>query len=174
MEVESKLKLAASELPALEVTVRGQGRELVELGNRIATKDKEIESLNAKVTELEGDLQSGRDAMKAKEEALAGLESAKQELQTSLEQSQASWEAKSTEIEAQLGKIQEQAQQKDDKIEALKATIAGVQQVQETLERDKQVLHGQLAERQERLQSLAAMLAESADKLRKGADLAQG
>ncbi len=127
-EIESKLKMAASEVPALEITIRGQGRELVELGNRIATKDKEIESLNAKATDLEAELQIGRDEMKAK----------------------------------------------DDKIEALKATVASVQQVQETLERDKQVLQGQLAERQERLQSLATLLAESADKLRKGADLAQG
>ena len=173
-EVESKLKIALSELPALEVTVRGQGRELVELGNRIATKDKELESLNAKVTELETELQTGRDAMKTQEEALASVETAKQEIKTSFEQAQATWETKSTELEAQLNRLQEQAQQKDDKIEALKATVAGVQQVQETLERDKQVLQGQLAERQERLQSLATMLAESADKMRKGADLAQG
>ena len=102
------------------------------------------------------------------------METAKQEIQTSLEQSQVAWEAKSTESEAQLSKLQELAQQKDDKIDALKATVVAVQQVQETLERDKQVLHGQLAERQERLQSLATMLADSADKLRKGADLAQG
>ena len=173
-EVESKLKIAASEVPALEVTVRGQGRELVELGNRIATKDKELESLNAKVTDLETESQAGRDELKTKEESLAILETAKQEIQTSLEQAQAGWETKSAEFEAQLDKLQEQAQQKDDKIEALKATVASVQQVQETLERDKQVLHGQLAERQERLQSLATLLAESADKLRKGADLAQG
>ncbi len=155
-EVESKLKVALSELPALEVTVRGQGRELVDLGNRIATKDKELETLNAKIAELEATVQSGRDDLKAKEEALANME------------------AKSAESEARFGKLQAQAQEKDDKIEALKATVAGVQQTQETLERDKQVLHGQLAERQERLQALAALLAESADKLRKGADLAQG
>ena len=173
-EVESKLKIAVSELPALEVTVRGQGRELVELGNRIAAKDKELESLSAKVTELEAALQTGRDELKAEEAALASLETAKQELKTSLDQAQTTWEAKSAENEVQLGKLQEQAQQKDDKIEALKATVVGVQQAQETLERDKQVLHGQLAERQERLQSLATLLAESADKLRKGADLAQG
>ncbi len=173
-EVESKLKLALSEVPALEVTVRGQGRELVELGNRIAAKDKELESLNSKVAELEAAAQTGRDELIAKEEALASLETVKQELKTSLEQAQAVWEAKSAENEAQLGRLQEQAQQKDDKIEALKATVAGVQQAQETLERDKQVLHGQLAERQERLQALATLLADSADKLRKGADLAQG
>lgn len=155
-EVESKLKIALSELPALEVTVRGQGRELVDLGNRIATKDKEIETLTAKITELEAMVQSGRDDLKAKEAALANLE------------------AKSAESEARFGQLQAQAQEKDDKIEALKATVVGVQQTQETLERDKQVLHGQLAERQERLQALAALLAESADKLRKGADLAQG
>ncbi|MBL0210898.1 MAG: response regulator [Holophagaceae bacterium] len=173
-EAESKLKVALSELPALEVTVRGQGRELVELGNRVAAKDKEIESLNAKVSALDADVQASRDELKAKEAALASLETAKQEIQTGFEQAQAAWGTKSAEIEAQVGKLQEQAQQKDDKIEALKATVASVQQVQETLERDKQVLQGQLAERQERLQSLATMLAEAADKMRKGADLAQG
>ncbi len=174
VEVEAKLKIAASELPALEVTVRGQGRELVELGNRIAAKDKELEALNAKLTEQEASLQVGREELRAKEENLASLETAKLELRTSMDQAQATWEAKSAEHETQLGKLQEQAQQKDDKIEALKATVIGVQQAQETLERDKQVLHGQLAERQERLQALATLLGESADKLRKGADLAQG
>ncbi len=194
-EAESKLKIQVGEVSALEVTVRGQGRELVELGNRLVTKDQEIESHKAKAAELEGSLQTHRDDLKAKEESLASLESAKQELHDTHQQALSEWESKSaaseTQLadlqlalselesksaasESQLADLQKQIQERDDKIEALKATVAAVQQVQETIERDKQVLNGQLAERQERLQSLASLLSEAADKLRKGADLAQG
>ncbi len=173
-DLEAQLKTAGSEVSALEVTVRGQGRELVELGNRLAAKDKEIESHQARAGELEGQLQSHQEELKGKAETLASLETTHQELQASHQKAQDEWEAKAAEAETRLAEIQKLLQERDDKIEALMATVAAVQQVQETLERDKQVLNGQLAERQERLHSLGALLGEAADKLRKGADLAQG
>ena len=57
---------------------------------------------------------------------------------------------------------------------ALDLPIVDRQEQAATLEREKQGLEGQLAERNDRLSSLHGLLGELSERLRKGADLAQG
>ena len=152
-ETESKLKNVAGEVAALEVTVRGQGREMVDLGKRLAAKEKEIETQAAQAAELEASKQSVE----------AEFAKAKNDLETLASQH-----------EAERGELQKLIAARDGEIEKLKTSFTAFQETQESLERDKQVLNGQLAERDERLSSLSMMLSEAADRLRKGADLAKG
>jgi len=156
----------------------------------LAAKASELDSLSAAHAELESKYQASTEALAEVESKLKIAVSELPALEVTVrgqgrelvelgnriatkDKELESLNSRVTELEAELQTGRDELKTKDDKIEALKATVAGVQQVQETLERDKQVLQGQLAERQERLQSLATLLAESADKMRKGADLAQ-
>lgn len=152
-ETESKLKNVAGEVAALEVTVRGQGREMVDLGKRLAAKEKDLETQVTKTSDLEA---------------------AKQDLEAAFSKAQSEWEATVGQHETERNDLQNFLAAKDAEIEKLKSTIAASQETRESLERDKQVLNGQLAERDERLASLSTLLGQAAEQLRKGADLAKG
>ncbi len=173
-EAESNLKMVAGEVAALEVTVRGQGRELVELGKQIVAKDKEIETHQTTAAELTSQVETLREALSGKEEALQSLEATKQELHGHFEQAKGEWDQGAAQHESERVELQRVIADKESELKSHKTSLADLQDAHEGLSRDKQVLNGQLAERQERLQSLSAIMAEALEKLRKGADLAQG
>lgn len=65
---EEKAKSYKSELAGLEATLKGQGRDLVDMGSRLADKEKEVEALKSAAA-AQADLVAAKDADIAKSAA---------------------------------------------------------------------------------------------------------
>jgi chromosome segregation ATPase/CheY-like chemotaxis protein len=157
---EAQVAAAKRELSGLEATMRGQGRELAELQER-------IQQMDARATRAEAQAQDLADKLKVKDENLEkmgneifSISAQRNELQTRLEDAMHTRETERMELMAGL--------------DAKESELHQLQERLQQLERDKQALEGQLAERGDRLAGLHTLLGELSERLRKGADLAQG
>lgn len=154
------------EVTGLEATVRGQGRQLAQMQDALSeaeSKLKVAEEKAAKATE----------ALKAAEETKAALakdiETAMRDakdLRRELDEAKARHDQERMELmsgldtkEAELGRHKEQ--------------LAAAQETASALEKEKQGLHGQLADRGDRLKALASLMEELGEKLRQGGGLAK-
>lgn len=93
-QAEERARTLKGEMAGLEATMKGQGRDLVEMGGRLADKEKEVESLRlaaatketelseatARLKGLEDDLHGLRNQHEALQAAKAGLEKEKDDL----------------------------------------------------------------------------------------------
>ncbi len=78
---EERAKSLKGEVAGLEATMKGQGRDLVEMGGRLADREKEVESLRQAASAKDGELAEATARIKALEEDLHALRNQHEALQ---------------------------------------------------------------------------------------------
>ena len=155
------------ELAGLEATMRGQGRDLAELGDQLRQRDAELAARQARVLERDQQLLARQEVVQQHLEEvtrLAGqLAAAKQEQ----DESRILHEGQQLELMHGLD-------EKEAELIRVNQLVADQLEAYAAVEREKQTLHGQLAEHRDRLQHLDGLLQEIQDKLRRGSELARG
>ena len=153
-----------TELGGMEATMRGQGRELAELGATIANLETRLKAAQAELQGKEEQFKVREDAHAALQRELTEALARQHESKQALDESKARHEAEKLELMSGMDA-------KEAELGRLKTAHGSLQETHTTLEREKQGLQGQLAERQDRIKALGALLEEVAEKLRQGSGL---
>ena len=164
---KEKVHTSQLEIAGLEATMRGQGRDLAELGVRLREIEAELEASQAQVQARDQQLQEGQGHLAQRQEEVQRLSEELAALRQSQDEMRILHDGERLELMNGLD-------QKEVEIGRLNQTLADQQEAHGTLEREKQAVHGQLSEHRDRLQSLDGLLQEIQDKLRRGSDLAKG
>jgi len=155
------------EVAGLEATMRGQGRDLAELGVRLRQVETELEASQALVLERDQQLLARQEILQQHQEELTHLSGQLAVLRQDLDEAQILHDGQRLELMNGLD-------QKEAELMRLNQVIGELQDSHAALEREKQAVHGQLSEHRDRLQNLDGLLQEIQDKLRRGSDLARG
>ena len=155
------------EVAGLEATMRGQGRDLAELGVRLRQVETELEASQALVLEREQQLLGKQEILQQHQEEIAHLSGQLAAVRQELDEANILHDGQRLELMNGLD-------QKEVEIMRLNQVITEVQDSHAALEQEKQAVHGQLSEHRDRLQNLDGLLQEIQDKLRRGSDLAKG
>ena len=155
------------EVAGLEATMRGQGRDLAELGVRLRQVETELEASQALVLEREQQLLAKQEILQQHQEEIAHLRGQLATVRQELDEANILHDGQRLELMNGLD-------QKEVEIMRLNQVITEVQDSHAALEQEKQAVHGQLSEHRDRLQNLDGLLQEIQDKLRRGSDLAKG
>ncbi|HEY3400937.1 MAG TPA: response regulator [Geothrix sp.] len=164
---KEKAHLLQLELAGLEATMRGQGRDLAELGIRLRQVEAELEASQAQTLEREQQLQARQEALQERQAELDRLTAQIAELRQQLDE-------KAIQHDGERLELMNGLDQKEAQLSRLSQTLAEQQESYAVLEREKQAAHGQLSEHRDRLQNLDALLQEVQERLRRGSDLARG
>lgn len=78
---EERAKTLKGEVAGLEATMKGQGRDLVEMGGRLADKEKEVEALRQSAATKEAELTEATGRIKALDDDLRALRNQHEALQ---------------------------------------------------------------------------------------------
>ncbi|HJW73624.1 MAG TPA: response regulator [Geothrix sp.] len=164
---KEKLHTTNLEMGGLEATLRGQGRDLAELGGKLGKAQAELEACQAQISEQEQQIRARQELLQQHQEEIVRLSGELSATRQELEEAKVQHEGERLELmhgldgkEAELAKLQQ-------------ALVAG-QEAFALVEREKQSALGQLSEHRDRLQNLDGLLQEIQDKLRRGSDLARG
>lgn len=155
------------ELAGLEATMRGQGRDLAELGERLQQREAELAANQSLVLERDQQLLARQEVVKQHLEEITRLAGQMAALKQELDESRILHEGQQLELMHGLD-------EKEAEIIRLNQLVADQLEAYAAVEREKQALHGQLSEHRDRLQNLDGLLQEIQDKLRRGSDLARG
>jgi chromosome segregation ATPase len=155
------------EMAGLEATMRGQGRDLAELGTQLRQRESELEAAQAQVLERDQQLLAKQEVIQQLQEEVVQLSGQLSGAQQQLDESRIMHEGERLELMNGLD-------HKEAELTRLSQTLAEQREAHGLLEREKQALHGQLSEHRDRLQNLDGLLQEIQDKLRRGSDLARG
>lgn len=155
------------ELAGLEATMRGQGRDLAELGDQLHACEKELAASRALVLERDQQILTQQEVLQQNQAEIARLTASAAGLLQDLDVARIQHEGQQLELMNALD-------QKDAEIQRVTAELAGQQDAFAVMEREKQTTQGQLAEHRDRLQNLDGLLREIQEKLRLGSDLAKG
>jgi DNA-binding response OmpR family regulator len=166
-EYKEKLQATNLEMGGLEATLRGQGRDLAELGGRLGEAQSELDGLRLKTKEQEQQIQTRQELVQQHQEEIVRLSGQLASLRQELEEAKLQHEGERLELMHGLD-------EKDVEIQQLHQVVAKDQEAHAFLEREKQSALGQLSEHRDRLQNLDGLLQEIQDKLRRGSDLARG
>lgn len=164
---KEKSHLLQLEVAGIEATMRGQGRDLAELGLRLQQLEGELAASQAQTREREGQLEAKQDDLQRQQEEVVQLGAQLAEVRQTLDETVIQHEGERLELMNGLD-------HKEAEVQRLHQALANQQEAHQALEREKQTVHGQLAEHRDRLQNLDALLQEIQDKLRRGSDLARG
>ena len=164
---KEKVHTGQLELAGLEATMRGQGRDLAELGMLLRQREAELESSQAQTLERDQLLLSSREITQQHQEEITHLTGQLAGLQQKLGEAKLLHESERLELMNGLDR-------QEAEISRLNQVLGEQQESQGLVEREKQAIHGQLAEHQDRLRNLDGLLQEIQDKLRRGSDLARG
>ncbi len=154
------------ELAGLEATMRGQGRELAEVSDRLRAEEVKNLDLQAALAERERDLEGRIQDVQRLEAEVQSLEARAAEVQQRLDEATIQHEGERLELMNGLD-------QKEAELVRMAQVLQSQQEVQAGLEGDKRDLQARLAEHQARLDQLGSLLDGAADQLRRGADLAR-
>ena len=155
------------EIAGLEATMRGQGRDLAELGARLRQIETELEASQAQILEKEQQLLARQETLQQHQEEITHLAA-------QLAAIRQEFDATKIQHEGERLELMHGLDSKEAEIIRLNQVLLGQQEAQGVLEREKQAVHGQLSEHRDRLQNLDGLLQEIQDKLRRGSDLAKG
>lgn len=163
---KDKATALKDEVTGLEATVRGQGRQLAQMQDSLSDAETKLKAAEEKAAKSAAALKEAEDtkATLAKdiESAMRDAKDAKQKL----DEDKARHDQERMELMKGLDlKEAELSRTKDQHKAAQDASAA--------LEKEKQSLQGQLADRGDRLKGLAALLEELGEKLRQGGGLAK-
>jgi chromosome segregation ATPase len=166
---DHKEKVQACQLEAagLEATLRGQGRDLAELGEQLRQREAELGASQTRVLERDQQLLAQEETLQRQQEEKLHLEAQLAGIRQELNEARILHEGQQLELMNGLD-------QKEAVITRLNQALMDQQEAHATLDREKQALHGQLSEHRDRLQNLDGLLQEIQDKLRRGSDLARG
>lgn len=164
---KEKLHSVTLEMGGLEATLKGQGRDLAELGAKLGKAEAEQEALRAQVSEQEQQLQARQELLQQHQEEVVRLSGQLAATRQELEESKVQHEGERLELMHGLDA-------KEAEITRLNQAVAAGLEAQAQLDREKQSALGQLSEHRDRLQNLDGLLQEIQDKLRRGSDLARG
>ncbi len=155
------------ELAGLEATLRGQGRDLAELGTQLRQREAELEASQARVLEGEQQLLARQEVVQQHQDEIAHLTFQLGGMHQELDEARIQHEGERLELMDGLD-------HKDAEIARLNQALTAQQEAHATVEREKQAVHGQLSDHRDRLKNLDVLLQEIQDKLRRGSDLARG
>lgn len=155
------------EVAGLEATMRGQGRDLAELGARLSQVEAELEASQALVLERDQQLLAKQEILQQHQEEITHLGGQLAAVRQDLDEAQILHDGQRLELMNGLD-------QKEAELMRLNQVIGELQDSHAALEREKQAVHGQLSEHRDRLRNLDGLLQEIQDKLRRGSDLARG
>ncbi len=164
---KEKVHTSQLEIAGLEATMRGQGRDLAELGVRLRQLEAELEASQGQVQAREEQLQERQGQLELSQEEVQRLSEELAALRQSLDELRILHDGERLELMNGLD-------QKEVEIGRLNQALVDQQEAHGALEREKQAVHGQLSEHRDRLQNLDGLLQEIQDKLRRGSDLAKG
>ncbi len=158
---------AQLEVAGLEATMRGQGRDLAELGVRLKQVEADLEAARTQTLEREQQLLSREEVIHQHQEEITQLSSQLAALRQAVDEARIQHEGERLELMNGLD-------HKDAEINRLNRTLGDQQEAYLALEREKQAVQGQASEHRDRLQNLDGLLQDIQDKLRRGSDLARG
>ena len=164
---KEKIHTCQLEMAGLEATMRGQGRDLAELGIQLRQREAELGSSQAQILERDQQLLAKQEIIQQLQEEITHLTGQLSGAQQKLGEANTLHEGERLELMKGLDR-------KEAEIARLNQVLTDQQEAHAILEREKQAIHGQLAEHRDRLQNLDGLLQEIQDKLRRGSDLARG
>jgi chromosome segregation ATPase len=162
------------EMAGLEATLRGQGRDLAEVADQLRQREADLttsqavlEASQATLAEREGQLLAWEELLQQQREEGARLSGELDSLRQAFDEAKIQHEGERLELMNGLD-------QKESELARLNEVLAEQAKAQVDLEREKQAVHGQLAEHRDRLQNLDGLLNDIQDQLRRGSDLVRG
>ncbi len=155
------------ELAGLEATMRGQGRDLAELGVQLRQLETELAASQARVLERDQQLLARQEVVQQHLEEITRLAGQLAAARQEQDESRILHEGQQLELMHGLD-------EKEAELLRLNQLVADQLEAYGAVEREKQTLSGQLSEHRDRLQHLDGLFQEIQDKLRRGSDLARG
>jgi len=162
------------EMAGLEATLRGQGRDLAELADQLHQREAELAASQASLAASQASLAEREQELLAKEEILQQHVGEVARLTTELTNLHQDFSAATIQHEGERLELMNGLDQKEAELVRLNQALAEQAQAHGELEREKQAIHGQLAEHRDRLQNLDGLLKDIQDQLRRGSDLVRG
>lgn len=155
------------ETSGLEATMRGQMRDLAELGERLRQVEAELAASQAQVLEREQQIALRQEEVESRQAEITRLTAQLAALRQELDEATIQHEGERLELMNALD-------HKEADLVQLGQSLAGQQEACAALEREKQGIHGQLAEHRDRLMNLDALLTDLQERARRGSELARG
>lgn len=155
------------EIAGLEATMRGQGRDLAELGALLRQREAELEASRGQILDKDQQLLAKQEVIQQHEEEITHLAAQLSVVRQDLNEAKIQHEGERLELMHGLD-------HKDVELHRLNQALTDQQEAHGSLEREKQAVLGQLSEHRDRLQNLDGLFQEIQDKLRRGSDLARG
>jgi DNA-binding response OmpR family regulator len=155
------------ELAGLEATMRGQGRDLAELGMQLRRCEAELAASQSLVLERDQQILARQELLQQHQEEATRLTGQTATLLQELDEARVQHEGQQLELMNGLD-------EKEAEVVRLNQLVEDQLESYATVEREKQSVHGQLSEHRDRLQNLEGLLQEIQDKVRQGSDLAKG
>lgn len=164
---KERAHLLLLEQAGLEATLRGQGRDLAELGERLRQVEAELEASQTQVLDREQQLQARQEELQQRQEEIVRLTAQVTELRQQVDEATITHDGERLELMSGLD-------QKEAELGRLAQVLEQQQEAHAVLEREKQTAYGQLSEHRDRLRNLDTLLQEVQERLKRGSDLARG
>lgn len=164
---KERAHLLLLEQAGLEATLRGQGRDLAELGERLRQVEAELEASQTQVLDREQQLQARQEELQQRQEEIVRLTAQVTELRQQVDEATITHDGERLELMSGLD-------QKEAELGRLAQALEQQQEAHAVLEREKQTAYGQLSEHRDRLRNLDTLLQEVQERLKRGSDLARG
>lgn len=155
------------ELAGLEATMRGQGRDLAEISERLQQTEGENQTLREGMAERDRRLEALDGEVQRLEEALREATHQAAEARQRLDEATIQHEGERLEL-------MNGVDQKEAELGRMAQVLQAQQEAQATLEGEKQDVEARLAEHRDRLAQMDELLQEVVERLRRGSDLARG
>ncbi|MDE3032600.1 MAG: hypothetical protein KGI56_02955, partial [Acidobacteriota bacterium] len=162
------------ELAGLEATLRGQGRDLAALNDRLRAEEETNLGLQASLAECQRALETRSEEAQRLEANLQAQAQRAAELQQRYDESTIQHEGERLELMNGLDQKESELARLAQALASQQEELAARQEAQAALEADRQGLEAQLAESRERSGRLETLVQEALDLLRRGSDLARG
>ena len=154
------------ELAGLEATMRSQGRDLAETGEKLREAEVANLGLQNDLAERERQLEARDKDVLRLEEEIRVLKDQAMELRQELDEARIQHEGERLELMNGLD-------QKEAELGRLAQTLLVQQEAQAAVEAEKQALQARIEAYQDRLAQLDSLMLDTADRLRRGSDLAR-
>jgi DNA-binding response OmpR family regulator len=164
---KERAHLLLLEQAGLEATLRGQGRDLAELGERLRQVEAELEASQTQVLDREQQLQARQEELQQRQEEIVRLTAQVTELRQQVDEATITHDGERLELMSGLD-------QKEAELGRMAQALEQQQEAHAVLEREKQTAYGQLSEHRDRLRNLDTLLQEVQERLKRGSDLARG
>jgi len=171
---KEKVQVAQLEIAGIEATMRGQGRDLAELGLRLKQVEADLASSRSELATSRTELGDRDQQLVAKQEILLQHQEEIGQLTIRIATVLRELDEVKRQHDSERLELMSGLDQREAEIGRLNRVLGEQQEAHAVLEREKQTVHGQLSEHRDRLQNLDGLLQDIQDKLRRGSDLTRG